>query len=100
MVKTFIALVVSVALLIFGVPFTLLGILGICGSLPEMSRLDSLQSGLICLTIAAISLGSSLTLSWYVNWYGPPSRFSVRSLMVGVTMIAVVLGLLNMLQAP
>ena len=91
-------MVVAIFLIVIGAPFALLGFVSLFEPLPDMSRLESFQFGLKSLGVAAIAWGASLTLSWWATRYDIPSRFSLKALMIGMTLLAVALGLLSMLQ--
>jgi hypothetical protein len=94
MLKSLSAFIVSIALLIVGTPFALFGIIGVSDTYFEMTRRESLRYGLSCLCVTAIIWGAAIVLSWWGTGHEVPTRFSLGSLMIGMTVVAVILGLI------
>jgi hypothetical protein len=94
MLKSLSAFIVSMTLLLVGVPFALLGVIGVSDTFFEMTRRESLRYGLYFLFIAAIVWGAAIVLSWWGTGHEVPTRFSLSSLMIGMTFLAIILGLI------
>jgi hypothetical protein len=94
MLKSLSAFVVSMALFVLGAPLALMGIIGISGNFVDMTLRDSLRDGLFYLCAAAITWGTALVLSWWGTGYEVPTQFSLRSLMIVMTGVAIILGLI------
>jgi hypothetical protein len=63
---------------------------GFTGRLADVSRRENVDFGLQCLSITILCWISSGTWYWLCNH---PVRFSLRTLLIATTLIAVVLGL-------
>jgi hypothetical protein len=94
MLKSLSAFVVSMALLFLAAPLALMGIIGISGNFVDMTTRDSLRDGLFYLCASAITWGTALVLSWWGTGHEVPTKFSLRTLMIGMTGVAIILGLI------
>jgi hypothetical protein len=80
-------------------PFAaMLGLMGFSGRLLDTSRSENTQAGAVLLGTAVLIWIASV--AWYVGCFAPPNRrrfswrFSVRTLLIIMTVVAVALGLI------
>ena len=96
--QTAVALALT-ALSITVAPFSaMLGLMGFAGRLLDTSRSENTQAGALFLGAAVLIWTASV--AWYVGFFASPNRrrfrwrFSVRTLLIIMTLVAVVLGLI------
>jgi hypothetical protein len=93
MIKVLINFLFASASILIGVPCAFFGILGLRGRLADAGYAFNVRAGIVNLGLAAFVWIASLAWFWWSSGHELPSRFSMRTLLIVFTLIAIALGL-------